>query len=367
MLLGNHQEGRVHFRVGSAFFRATSQTARDLGVLAAALFKQDWGLLRVLDVTTGCGVRALRYGFESQADWIWANDANPEVSATLRQNLAQLDRQHTRITHWPANWVFYNCHQRRDYYHLVDVDNFGSPATHLNACLQATQFGGLIYLTSTDSRTVAGHDPGASLRHYGAYARSHPAAQEQGLRLLIGVLLQQATMQGWTVHPIFSLFQGQIYRVMVQLTDQLPIPEQQGFLGYCHHCGHYQTVGWRGLSQAQCTKHPHPLPLTLSGPMWIGPLHDPTWLVRMEQLAQDWGWHSRVKLLHVMQAEALLPPYFFALAEIGRRGKMDIPGRDRLIGRLQEEGYAASPTHIDPQAIKTTAPFQICLDVAQRL
>ena len=211
--------------------------------MVAAIAQQDRGQLRVLDVTTGCGVRALRYGIEGQATWIWANDANPDVANTLRQNLAQLG-QPPRITQWPANRVFYDCYQRQDYYDLVDVDNFGSPAPHLSACLLATRLGGLIYLTSTDSRTVAGHDPAASLRHYGADARSHPAAQEQGLRLLIGTLQQQATMQGWTIHPIFSLFQGQIYRVMVQLVSQPSVLAHQGFLGYCHHCGHYQTVGW---------------------------------------------------------------------------------------------------------------------------
>ena len=87
----------------------------------------------------------------------------------------------------------------------------------------------------------------------------------------------------------------------------------------------------------------------------------------MVQLAQEWDWPARVALLEVMQAEALLPPYFFTLAEIGRRGKMDIPGRDRLIQQLQVQGYAASPTHINPQAIKTTASFQTCLQLAQKL
>ena len=361
-----HQEGQVRFQVGSAFYRPTSQLARDLGVLAAAIAQQNHGQLRVLDVTTGCGVRALRYGVESQATWIWANDANPEVAATLSQNLAPLGSG-VRTTHWSANQVFFDCHQRQDYYDLVDLDNFGSPAAHLSACLQATRLGGLIYLTSTDSRNVAGHDPEASLRHYGAYARSHPAAQEQGLRLLIGAVLQQAMMQGWTVQPIFSLFQGQIYRVMVQLTTQPAVLEHQGFLGHCHACGHYQTVGWRGLSRAHCPAHAIPEPLTLSGPMWLGSLHDLSWLERMTRLAQAWDWSTRVTLLRLMQAEAELPPYFFTLAEIGRRGKMDIPGRDLLIQTLQAQGYVASPTHIDPQAIKTTAPFETCLQIAKQL
>ena len=64
-----HQEGKAKFHIGTAFYRATSQTARDLGVLAAATYKADTGQLRVLDVMAGCGVRALRYVAESGASW----------------------------------------------------------------------------------------------------------------------------------------------------------------------------------------------------------------------------------------------------------------------------------------------------------
>ena len=62
------QEGKVAFAIQNAFYRASSQTARDLGVLAAAIDRQDHSSLRVLDAMAGCGVRALRYAIESDAD-----------------------------------------------------------------------------------------------------------------------------------------------------------------------------------------------------------------------------------------------------------------------------------------------------------
>ena len=87
----------------------------------------------------------------------------------------------------------------------------------------------------------------------------------------------------------------------------------------------------------------------------------------MQNLAQAWGWEARKTLLELMAAEIPFPPYFFTLAEIGRRAKIDIPKRDRLIAALQDGGYAAAMTHINPQALKTTASFQTCLTVAQTL
>jgi tRNA (guanine26-N2/guanine27-N2)-dimethyltransferase len=359
------QEGPVWFECHNTFYRPASKTARDLGVLAATLYREDHQALRVLDVMTGCGVRSLRYAIESQADWVWANDADPEVAPVLSQNLSQLADGY-QITHWPAKRLFADCYQRQDFYDLVDIDSFGHASPYFSACLQATKLGGLIYLTGTDSRTVAGHDPENCLRHYGTYGRSHPAAQEQGLRILIGSLQQQATMQGFSVQPMFSLFQGQIYRVMVRLSKvQIPFAQQYGFIGYCHLCGHYQTVGWRYLSQAICPDCAHSL--TLTGPLWLGPLHHSPFLARMTQLAQAWGWQHQLHRLKLMQAEADLPPYFYTMGEIGKRGQMDIPKRDRIIQALQQSGYQACATHINPQAIKTTATFKECLHIAHQL
>ncbi|PZD74610.1 tRNA (guanine(26)-N(2)/guanine(27)-N(2))-dimethyltransferase [Acaryochloris thomasi RCC1774] len=362
--MNRRQEGQVTFEVRNAFYRSTSQTARDLGVLAAAVYRQNHPSLRVLDAMAGCGVRSLRYAVESKADWVWANDANPEVAPVLSLNLAQLNGCF-QLTHWPAKRLFADCYQRQDFYDLVDIDSFGRASPFLGACLQATKLGGFIYLTGTDSRTVAGHDPDACLGHYGTYGRSHPAAHEQGLRILIGSLQQQAIMQGLVIEPVFSLFQGQIYRVMVRLAKaQISFADLYGFLGYCHQCGHYQTVGWRYLSQATCPDCS--LPLTLSGPMWLGPLHDPPFLAWMTELAQVWHWPQRVDLLELMQAEAGLPPYFYTVGELGKRGQMDIPKRDRIIQALKQAGYRASKTHINPQAIKTTATFKECLQIARR-
>ena len=362
------QEGKAQFQIGNSFYRPQSQVARDLGVLAAAIYKTDAGRLRVLDAMTGCGVRPLRYLLESQADWVWANDANPEIGSTLSYNLAtHIQVNRCQITHLDAIRVFMDCYQRQDFYDLVDVDCFGSPAPYLSPSLWATKIGGLLYFTSTDGRTSSGHAPEKSLQMYGAYARSHPAVHEQGLRLLMGNLLQQAATKGLSIQPIFSIFGGQTYRVMVRLVTSQPWgPELYGFLGYCHSCGHYQTVSWRKLNRAACPYHSSLQPLTLSGPMWLGMLHDRSLLQRMQQLAQVWNWPQRVKLLQVMQAEADLPPYFFPLAEMGRRGKMDLPPRDRLIEALQSQGYRASPTHLSAQAIKTDAAIATCIEVARQ-
>ncbi len=362
------QEGQALFEVGRAFFRSSSRIARDLGVLAATVYKAETGHLRVLESMAGCGVRSLRYALEAAADFVWANDADPDLVATLQSNLAhQLPLSQFKLTHYDAQQQLLACAQQQDYYDLVDLDCFGNSAAYLSSCLGATRIGGLIYLTSTDGRSISGRDPAASLRLWGGYARSHPAVQEQGLRLLIGGLLQQAGRFGWGIQPLFSLFQGQTYRVMVRLVKQPWQPEQFGFLAYCHGCGEFQTVTWQKLQRIRCFSPACGRSPILSGPLWLGQLHDAEFLSQMAARTETWGWSKSNRLLQIMQAEANLPPYFYPLAEIGRRGKMDIPNRDRLLQALQNQGYRASATHINPQAVKTEATLAVCLDAAQLL
>ncbi|MBD2112415.1 MULTISPECIES: tRNA (guanine-N1)-methyltransferase [Cyanophyceae] len=361
------QEGKATFTVGSAFYRPQSAIARDLAVLAAAIYRQHYGRLRVLDAMTGCGVRPLRYGLEAGADWVWANEGNPELAGVLEQNLATLPADACRITYQDANQVFFTCYQQRDFYDLVDIDNFGSPAPYVSTGLWATRLGGLLYLTSTDGRATSGHDPERCLRTYGACGRSHPAAHEQGLRLIIGHAAQTAAARGMGIEPVFSLFTGQVHRVMVRLVSKPTLAgENYGFVAYCHHCGHFQTADWRHLGRVNCLCGAQDTPV-VSGPMWLGPLHDGAMLAEMQGLADRWNWRSQAKLLTIMTQEIDLPPYYYPLGEIGRRGQMDIPNRDHLIAALRTKGYQAAIPSMDWQGVKTSAAFRDCVAIAKAI
>ncbi len=362
-----HQEGQAKFQIGNAFYNPQSKFVRDLGVLAATIERQERGKLKVLDALGGCGVRSLRYWLESQADYIWINEGNPDNSSIIQKNLAPaIAAGCCHITHQDAHRIFFDCYNRRDYYDLVDVDCFGSAVPYLNTMLWATKINGLMYLTSTDGRTLTGHPPEKSIQTYGAIARSHPARHEQALRLLIGTTQQQAATKGLGIKPVFSLFTGQTYRLMLRLVSKPQITEfNYGWLSYCHNCGDYQTRSWRELNKIGCKcKEPA---VTVSGAMWLGNLHDRDYLKRYINLARQWQWQKIAELLTTMAGEIDLPPYFYSLREIGNRGKLDLPKRSHLIKALQNKGYQAADTHIAPQAIKTNANLQTCISISTLL
>ncbi len=364
--LMTNQEGKAKFKIGRAFYRPQGRVVRDLGVLAAAVYREDMGRLRVLEAMAGCGVRSLRYWLECGADELWVNEGNPEIISLVRENLADLVANGCgRVTQKDALEVFFEAYNCRDFYDLVDVDCFGSASPYLSSCLWGTKIGGLVYITSTDGRTVAGKQPEKCLAAYGAYARSHPAIHEQGLRLLLGSLHREAAAKGLGIAPVFCLFWAGTYRVMARLVAAESLtPANYGFLGYCHSCGSYQLVSWRHLGRVVCREDGENL--VLSGPMWLGELHDRPFLTRMQALAHQWQWPERVTMLEIMAEETDFPPYFYPLGEIGRRGKMDIPKRDYLISTLQNQGFRATATHINPQAIKTDASISVILAAARQ-
>ncbi len=370
-------EGAARFSTAGAFFRSSSKTGRDLAILAALAHKQHSsnpsGQLRVIDAMTGCGVRTVRYLLEADADYVWANEGNGDLHALIQANFqSNLDSQRfaTRycLTHQDANSVFFDAYQRRDFYDLIDIDSFGSPTPTLNTSLWAVKLGGLIYLTSTDGRATSGRAPDSSLQTYGAYARAHPAVHEQGLRLLIGAAVQQAAARGLGAKPVFSWYHGEVNRVMVRITKALGWERQHyGFLTYCHACGQFQTLAWKHLGRGTSCTCGGTDPPVVSGPMWLGPLHDQTELADMHRIAIKKGWHGCSRLIEVMQAEADLPPYFYPLSEIGRRARIDIPPRQALMGRLRDAGFSATLTQFSTQAIKTDAALSVCLELARQL
>ena len=363
------QEGKARIDLGPAFFRPQAQTARELGILAAAVQRTKTGQLRVLETMAGCGIRGARYGLEAEADFVWSNDADPDVMPTLEANLARnLERDRYRVTRGGALQLLSRCFCDQDYYDLVDIDAFGNPSEFVAASLGAVKIGGLIYLTGSDGRSLTGHAPENALKTYGFFPRSNPSCQEQSLRFLIGSLWHAAATRGFGIEPVFSYFGIQTYRVMVRLLPRTKSSSLYKFLGYCHSCGEYQTIGWRKLSRACCKNHETPVPLTLSGPLWLGPLHNAAFVGAMAERVGLLPSERRPvlqDLLNVFAAEAEMPPFLFPLGEIGRRGQMDPPQRDRLIAALQTAGYRASPTHLSAQAIKTDAPLKICLELSR--
>ncbi|KAH9325681.1 hypothetical protein KI387_005859, partial [Taxus chinensis] len=349
-------ERGVKFVVGEGFFREESREGRDLGVLAAAVYRNTTGRLRVMDLMCGCGLRAARYLSQANADFVWANDANEDTRSTILSNLSLYPSSKWLLSHGDANRIMCQRYLLDDYYDLIDVDCFGSSSSFFASTFSAVRHGGLVYLTSTDGVSAGGHSPHNALTSYGAFIRPMPYANEIGLRMLIGGAVREAATRNLDVRPVFSLFSyhGPVFRAMLQVARGVPQKNRHyGFISYCRLCGDSLAFSWENMGQIFCPcseRKAKSRSLVVSGPLWTGPLHSRIKICEMLELAEEWGWAIKEecsfgsknanlkKLLTLMLEESTpeLPFGYIKLDEIARRGKINCLRRDDLIDILKK-------------------------------
>jgi tRNA (guanine26-N2/guanine27-N2)-dimethyltransferase len=370
-------EAGARVRLGAGFFRPDSRPARDLGVLLGLLVAREQPL-EVLDAMAGCGIRALRYGMESGARLVWANDADPDRRALLESNLAGLPAGvSVRCTSRSVQRLFAELLLRRRRFSLLDLDAFGSAGGVLPLALEAVAFGGILYLGSSDGRSPTGHDRTAAVRRLGAAARAHPASWELALRLQLGMLARSAWTQGRGLVPLLSFSEGRTFRTAVRLS-RLPAAGEEwqlGMIAHCHGCGDQQVQSLRQLGRWQPCACPASSPggpaaappLAVSGPLWIGPLQHGPSLMAMASLPCPGLSGPGRALLARLAADEGSPARCWPLALIGRQLGSGPPPRDALIGALRDAGFRASASGLMAAQVRSDAPWRTVLAVARSL
>ena len=371
---GHYCEGAARLQLGAGFFRADSRPARDLGVLLARQLAQA-GPLTVLDLMAGCGIRALRYGLEAGAAAVWANDADPDRLPLLRANLAELGAAHGRVraTALTAQQLLGGCLERRQRFALVDLDAFGSPAALLPLALEAVTLDGVLYLASTDGRSATGHDRRAAIRSLGSSARAHPAAWELALRLQLGSVARAAWALGRGLEPLLAFSEGRTFRCAVRLRRRPAAREEEqlGLLAFCHGCGDQQLqplLRLRGWGPCCCPGGEGP-PLAVSGPLWIGPLQQPSVLAAMaaDGAADPRMAPASLRLLQRLEQDPAAEPRCWPSAEIGRRLGSGPPPLRALVAALAEWGWPAAVSGVMPACLRSAAPWPQILAAAAAL
>ena len=375
------QERGVSFRLQEAsgaalFYRPASRLIRDLGVLAlAALAKggQNGGAPRVLDAMCGSGVRTLRYSLQANASFVHANE-RMFGDHPLHANVAELVAAgRARVTNEDAVDLYLRARLTRELYDLVDCDAFGTGQPHTAEAWWACRTGGLVYLCATDSLTTSGQNPHQAVAGYAAVAHKFPACNEAGLRLLVGASVREAAARHLRASPVFSYFHrpSSSFRVMMRL-DSAKRPPPSAFdnlahVARCPRCGELWRVPSRQLGEAAglapsghgCDHGATP---TIMGPMWVGSLHDASFVSAMRDDAAQREWGDTHALLETFLAEcaaeeqgALL---FYHLGEVQRAladAGLQQPPLAQLLPLLRSAGYGAAQSHTETKSLKTSA------------
>ena len=369
-------EGRARLSLGDGFSGCNRVRRGTSLLLARSLARRPSGNdgQRWLDLMSGCGIRALRWGLEALPEdgsglELWVNDADPDRLPLLESNLAVLQSRVAalRLSAMPAEVLLARAFVEKRFFDLIDLDAFGSPSALIQLVLQVLAFDGVLLLASTDGRSPTGHDRRGAIRHFGAAARVHQPAGRW--RCGCSWVCWPGRPGVWVgLQPLLAFSEGRTFRLAVRLTRR-PIAAEEEHLGLvarCERCGDQQL---QSMLRLQGWPHCHCQDgggrWAISGPLWLGPLQDSQALADLMDPSTELQ-TSTQNLIKRLQADPGMPARIWPTDELSRRLGMAGPPRVAdLVEALRSAGHQAWPSSVMAGQVRTDADLpellQLCV------
>jgi tRNA (guanine26-N2/guanine27-N2)-dimethyltransferase len=235
-------------------------------------------------------------------------------------------------------------------YQVIDLDPYGSASQFIDAAVQSVQTGGLLCITCTDMRVLAGGETEACFAKYGGISiyfliegvnlAKTPYCHEMGLRHVLHAVNASALRYKRSITPLASCSIDFYCRIFVRV-DYSPKQAQLGAsktsMNYhCHACCSFYTqplglVIEKGKSiKYKTNKLPVPTsdcaecgtPLTVAGPFYGGAIHDKEFVGKMVKHVKEnpkkYGTQDRmIGMLSVLGEELDDAPFYYSLGFMG--------------------------------------------------
>ncbi len=351
------QEGKARIEQGQGFYNPDAKTARDFGVMAGKVLRDERQRpVDVADLFAGTGIRSIRYALEVGVSRLLVNEGNHNLLPLIEENL-RANSVNARVSAKEVIRLLAEIKVEERRFDLVDMDVFGSPAPFIDCVFGAVKFGGLVYFTSTDTRTACGRHPRASIRNYGTFLPRCDFCHELGARAVISVFAMAGARKGFISWPVFTLWDGRALRICMRV-----IRGRAGFpvenLGYIlmRKDGEVQALGMGdGVDAAG----------HITGPVWTGPLHDAGFLAKMKEHCQAGSKIDR--RISLMMEENLEPAWFFKTDTASKTVSCSTPGVEDVVARLRKKGFQAAKTQFSPTGVRTTASYSEFVNTVKEL
>ncbi len=368
---------RLEFEeLDDVFFNPRGALARSFGVLAIRAFANflSESQFLIADAFTGIGTRAVRYLLEAGdvVSEVHANDSSlTAIEFAIRNARINGVSEKLKVHCLEARRFFWRSIEANRFYHIIDLDVFGSPMQFIPFAVNALKRRGAIYITSTDTAPLCGINRRAAFRNYGAVTENTEFCHEAGARIVIAASILSAARQAFIGRPLFTLFDGYAFRIFLLLEKgRKSFPHNMiGFIFRCPETGEVKIVRQKhlGLSSMPCSVEPQ-----VVGPLWIGDIHDIEFLqLMLDELHKNWfsqkDMHKIGKLIKLMMGEVGMPPFFHDISSLSDRLNIDTPRKIDLINALRRQGFKAGMTHFSGTGLKTDAPGSVLSETAKRL
>ncbi|XP_012889701.1 PREDICTED: tRNA (guanine(26)-N(2))-dimethyltransferase isoform X2 [Dipodomys ordii] len=345
--------------------------------------------LRVLEGLAASGLRSIRFAREVPGlRSVVANDASAQAVHLMRQNIELNHVDHlVQASQADARMLMYQHQRVSERFDVIDLDPYGSPASFLDAAVQAVSEGGLLCITCTDMAVLAGNNGETCYSKYGAMALKSRACHEMALRIVLHSLDLHANCYQRFIEPLLSISADFYVRVFVRVfTGQAKVKasaSKQALVFQCVGCGalHLQRLGKASEAPGGRIKFSAACgpPVTpecehcgqrhqLGGPVWAAPIHNLDFVGRVLEAvsANPSRFHTSQRIrgvLSVVTEELPDAPLYYTLDQLSSTIHCNTPSLLQLRSALLHAGFRVSLSHACKNAVKTDAPASALWDI----
>ena len=336
-----------------AFFNPRAKLNRDFSIIAYSAFIKNFeGPKIFLEGLSGLGARGLRVANEiKEFEKIILNDLNPKALELALESAKINELENIEISEKETCRFFSKFSKKGHRGTIVDIDPFGSPAKFFDCGIRATMHNGMLSVTATDLQVLNGLFDNACKRRYGGVPIRVEFGNEIAIRLILGCLRHVTGRLDIEFQPLFVESDQHYYRVFVRVLNR---PDQEENIGYIYQCKNCKNRGISLENNFKCKICDEKL--QFAGPLWIGKLFDKEFLSSMENQVDNLMVDKICeKNIQKCIVESELPPTYYTLDEIASKMKISPPSLEKTIQKLEDNGFQASPTSLDPTGFRTDA------------
>lgn len=388
------KEGSATIRVPgtNVFYNKVQVMNRDISILALQTFSQQWNPrkpvrqgLRAIEALAATGLRSIRYAKECPGIFhtLIVNDLVQSAVDTIKDNIIfnEIDPAIVIPNRGDACEVLMQNVNGMDNFDFIDLDPFGTSAPFIDPALRSISNGGMIAITCTDMRNLAGVETAACFSLYGAMPLRGVIVPEMALRILLGTLERAASRLKKSIEPVLSLYMGYYVRCFVRVRKS-PAEAQKSslLLSNVYKCNACQSFWHKPLGEisprgklrashapalSQCKVCQSDL--FIGGPIYNASMHNADFINGMLLNLKKEPNH----LTHINNIRGLLEncmdeidtPFFYSPSSMSSQIHISAPPILPLKSALENLGYKTSNTHAEGGFIKTNATAEIVWDV----
>lgn len=244
--------------------------------------------------------------------------------------------------------------QKFDY---VDVDPFGTPVRQLQASLSATEDGGILSITATDTAVLCGVYPKVSVRRYGASPLNNQFHHETAVRILLGSLARLGGPLDTGVESVVAHSTRHYLRVFARVNVGASKADSTlgrlGHIAWCRACGHLSQSRELQRSCEKCGGR-----VRSAGPLWLGSLTDDRVAVAAQKAANKAGLTSAAAVFRSLVNVDRFPPWSYSIDEVCSVLKVPTVSESEVRSRLESSGYRTFRQPFEQSGLKTDADYE---------